>query len=156
MNGVASKGPVFTWLLVAVVTLLAIATTQGGQQGRGAAVGRGAATPAQSLSDPAPNDPALVGAIDLHAHQDPDSNGPSYTTQAARSIDGRPLEFAAANPQPDRDRLACQSRDPFGYKKLSHRPGGGTCWSHHRAVNNIAQVKEKRTWLFEIESWSWD
>ena len=88
MNGVASKGPVFTGLLVAVVTLLAIATTQSGQQRQGAPAGRGAATPAQSLSDPAPNDPALVGAIDLHAHQDPDSNGPSYATQSARSIDG--------------------------------------------------------------------
>ena len=73
-----------TALLVAVVTLLLIVTTQVGQQ-RGA---RGQATPAQSLSDPVPNDPALVGAIDLHAHQDPDSNGPSYNLQSARSLDG--------------------------------------------------------------------
>jgi hypothetical protein len=39
-----------------------------------------------SLNDPAPQDPALKGAIDLHAHLDPDSNGPSYG-QAARSLD---------------------------------------------------------------------
>jgi hypothetical protein len=39
-----------------------------------------------SLSDPIKTDPALRGAIDMHAHQDPDSNGPSYG-QAARSID---------------------------------------------------------------------
>jgi hypothetical protein len=39
-----------------------------------------------SLSDPVPQDPALRGAIDLHAHQDPDSFGSSYG-QAARSVD---------------------------------------------------------------------
>jgi hypothetical protein len=39
-----------------------------------------------SLNDPAPRDPVLKGAIDLHAHLDPDSNGPSYG-QAARSLD---------------------------------------------------------------------
>ena len=39
-----------------------------------------------SLSDPVKTDPVLRGAIDMHAHQDPDSNGPSYG-QAARSID---------------------------------------------------------------------
>src|SRR5262245_31715991 len=56
---------------------------QGGG-GRGApGVARG---PGYSLTDPVPDDPALKGAIDLHAHQDPDSNGPSYG-QAARSID---------------------------------------------------------------------
>ena len=33
-----------------------------------------------------PEDPALKGAIDMHAHQDPDSQGPSYTQQA-RSLD---------------------------------------------------------------------
>ena len=37
-----------------------------------------------------PNDPALKGAIDMHAHQDPDSFGPSYG-QAARSIDALDL-----------------------------------------------------------------
>ena len=54
----------------------------------GAAPGRGRAT--YSLNDPAPNDPALKGAIDMHAHQDPDSFGPSYG-QAARSIDALDL-----------------------------------------------------------------
>jgi hypothetical protein len=56
-------------------------------QGRG---GRGQEGPAYSLSDPAPQDPALRGAIDLHAHKDPDSNGPSYG-QAARSLDAMDL-----------------------------------------------------------------
>ena len=54
----------------------------------GAAPGRGRAT--YSLNDPVPNDPALKGAIDMHAHQDPDSFGPSYG-QAARSIDALDL-----------------------------------------------------------------
>ena len=76
------------WLVVEIVAILALATILGGQQGRGGAGGRGQATPAQSLSDPVPSDPALVGAIDLHAHQDPDSNGPSYNLQSARSLDG--------------------------------------------------------------------
>jgi len=49
--------------------------------------GRGQARPTYSLADPVPNDPVLKGAIDLHAHQDPDSNGSSYG-QAARSDDG--------------------------------------------------------------------
>jgi hypothetical protein len=39
-----------------------------------------------TLNDIPPRDPALKGAIDLHAHLDPDSNGPSYG-QAARSLD---------------------------------------------------------------------
>ena len=43
-----------------------------------------------AVTDPPPQDPALRGAIDMHAHQDPDSNGPSYT-QAARSIDALDL-----------------------------------------------------------------
>ena len=58
-----------------------------GEAARGAGggpAGRGRAT--YSLSDPAPQDPALRGAIDMHAHQDPDSFGPSYG-QAARSLD---------------------------------------------------------------------
>jgi hypothetical protein len=60
-----------------------------GNRGQGAApAGRGRAT--YSLNDPAPNDPALKGAIDMHAHQDPDSFGPSYG-QAARSIDALDL-----------------------------------------------------------------
>jgi len=60
----------------------------GGEGRAGGPGGRGRAN--YSLSDPAPNDPALKGAIDLHAHQDPDSNGPSYN-QAARSIDALDL-----------------------------------------------------------------
>ena len=60
-----------------------------GTRGQGAGpAGRGRAN--YSLSDPAPNDPALKGAIDMHAHQDPDSFGPSYG-QAARSIDALDL-----------------------------------------------------------------
>ena len=51
-------------------------------EGRGA--GRGRAT--YALTDPVPQDPALQGAIDMHSHLDPDSNGPSYG-QAARSDD---------------------------------------------------------------------
>jgi len=56
----------------------------GGEGRAGGPAGRGRAN--YSLNDPVPNDPALKGAIDLHAHQDPDSNGPSYN-QAARSLD---------------------------------------------------------------------
>src|SRR5262245_1254368 len=57
---------------------------QGGGEGRG----RG---PAMKLSDPVITDPAVQnGGIDLHAHQDPDSNGPSYG-QAARSDDAMDL-----------------------------------------------------------------
>ena len=61
-----------------------------GRQGGGAGgpAGRGRAN--YSLSDPVPNDPAMKGAIDMHAHQDPDSNGPSYG-QAQRSIDALDL-----------------------------------------------------------------
>jgi hypothetical protein len=55
---------------------------------QGAPPGRGRAT--YSLNDPVPNDPALRGAIDMHAHQDPDSWGPSYG-QASRSIDALDL-----------------------------------------------------------------
>jgi len=67
--------------------LLAVLTT--GQQ-PAAAQQNGRGGPAYSLSDPAPQDPALRSAIDLHAHQDPDSFGPSYG-QAARSIDALDL-----------------------------------------------------------------
>jgi Family of unknown function (DUF6282) len=57
-------------------------------QGRGEGRGRG---PAMKLSDPVITDPAIQnGGIDLHAHQDPDSNGPSYG-QAARSDDALDL-----------------------------------------------------------------
>jgi hypothetical protein len=62
------------------------AAPQGGGEGRGR--GRG---PAMKLSDPVITDPAVQnGGIDLHAHQDPDSNGPSYG-QAARSDDAMDL-----------------------------------------------------------------
>ena len=56
-----------------------------GARGEGAR-GAGARATFYSLNDPAPRDPVLKGAIDLHAHLDPDSNGPSYG-QAARSLD---------------------------------------------------------------------
>jgi hypothetical protein len=60
----------------------------GAPQGRGEGRGRG---PAMKLSDPVITDPAIQnGGIDLHAHQDPDSNGPSYG-QAARSDDALDL-----------------------------------------------------------------
>lgn len=85
----------------AAVALLAVAmgTSQSGsaqQRGEGPAgggraggpPGRGRAT--FNLNDPVPDDPALKGAIDMHAHQDPDSFGPSYG-QAARSIDALDL-----------------------------------------------------------------
>ena len=69
-----------------VGTLPTIDAQEQGRGGRGRGEGRGN----YSLSDPAPQDPALRGAIDLHAHQDPDSNGPSYG-QAARSVDALDL-----------------------------------------------------------------
>src|SRR5438034_8225417 len=84
-------------LLATIATLaLGLVTVRGAGAGQpaaqgGAAEGRGRANrPTYSLSDPVPDDPALKGAIDLHAHQDPDSNGPSYG-QAARSDDAMDL-----------------------------------------------------------------
>src|SRR5438067_12665020 len=77
--------------LCATGALLALAvgvvTNQKGsaQNAAGNPAGRGA-RPIYSLSSPAPQDPILVGAIDLHAHEDPDSFGPSYG-QAARNVD---------------------------------------------------------------------
>ena len=78
---------------VAAAALLGVVTLNGAGQGRQAAGGQSGGDargrgnrPSYSLSDPVPNDPALKGAIDMHAHQDPDSNGPSYG-QAARSDD---------------------------------------------------------------------
>jgi len=62
--------------------------SEGARGQGGGPAGRGRAN--YSLKDPAPNDPALKGAIDMHAHQDPDSFGPSYG-QAARSIDALDL-----------------------------------------------------------------
>src|SRR3954462_1900370 len=84
-----------------VAAVFALATLVGGQgqreggrgagaegQGRGEGRGRG---PAMKLSDPVITDPAIQnGGIDMHAHQDPDSNGPSYG-QAARSDDALDL-----------------------------------------------------------------
>ena len=76
----------------AVVAAALMAFTVGGQQpGAAQQKGKGAT---YSLSDPAPQDPALRGAIDLHAHQDPDSFGPSYG-QAARSLDALDLYVRA-------------------------------------------------------------
>src|SRR6516165_11057143 len=83
------------------VTVAAIVGTgplvagQGGERGAGApqgGEGRGRGRgPAMKLSDPVITDPAVQnGGIDLHAHQDPDSNGPSYG-QAARSDDALDL-----------------------------------------------------------------
>jgi hypothetical protein len=85
--------------VTAAVVAVVMGTSQSGaaqERGRGEGArgqgggpeGRGRAT--YSLNDPAPNDPALKGAIDMHAHQDPDSFGPSYG-QAARSIDALDL-----------------------------------------------------------------
>ena len=80
-------------LLATIATLaLGLVTVRGAGAGQaaaqgGTAEGRGRANrPTYSLSDPVPQDPALRGAIDMHAHQDPDSSGPSYG-QAARSDD---------------------------------------------------------------------
>src|SRR5437667_5642575 len=73
-----------------LVTIDGAGVAQAPDQG-GGGQGRGRANrPTYSLSDPVPDDPALKGAIDLHAHQDPDSNGPSYG-QAARSDDAMDL-----------------------------------------------------------------
>ncbi|HET9360319.1 MAG TPA: DUF6282 family protein [Vicinamibacterales bacterium] len=75
------------WLAAAsglALLMVAFSPRADGQARGQAPAGRGRAV--FSLSDPAPQDPALKGAIDLHAHQDPDSSGPSYT-QAARSVD---------------------------------------------------------------------
>ena len=82
-------------LLALAVASAAGRPAQQPAQGEGAARGQGGGPAGRgranySLSDPAPNDPALRGAIDMHAHQDPDSFGPSYG-QAARSIDALDL-----------------------------------------------------------------
>lgn len=87
----ATRGRNLRVVLPGIAALMVVATASnrgaqaqgGGAQGReGGARGR----PTYSLSDPVPQDPALRGAIDMHAHQDPDSSGPSYG-QAARSDD---------------------------------------------------------------------
>jgi hypothetical protein len=83
-------------ITVAAVIVAAgvLAAGQQGERGAGAPQGRGEGRgrgPAMKLSDPVITDPAVQnGGIDLHAHQDPDSNGPSYG-QAARSIDAMDL-----------------------------------------------------------------
>jgi hypothetical protein len=77
----------------AVVAGALMALTAGGQEPPAAAQTKGGGRggrPVYSLSDPAPQDPILRGAIDLHAHQDPDSSGPSYG-QAARNVDALDL-----------------------------------------------------------------
>jgi hypothetical protein len=80
--------------LALVIGLGEISAAQRGEPGEsvrgqgGGPAGRGRAN--YSLTDPPPNDPALKNAIDMHAHQDPDSFGPSYG-QAARSIDALDL-----------------------------------------------------------------
>jgi hypothetical protein len=75
---------------VAAAALLVVFTAGGQQPGPGRQQGGRGGGPKYSLSDPAPQDPALHDAIDLHAHQDPDSFGPSYG-QAARSLDALDL-----------------------------------------------------------------
>ena len=67
------------------VLMLVLSLRADGQTRGQAPAGRGGRA-VFALTDPVPQDPVLKGAIDLHAHQDPDSSGPSYT-QAARSID---------------------------------------------------------------------
>jgi hypothetical protein len=75
---------------------LTVAQQRGAEPGaRGQGAGPQGGEPARgritySLSDPVPDERALKGAIDLHAHQDPDTNGPSYG-QAARSDDALDL-----------------------------------------------------------------
>lgn len=87
MREVARSG---NWKALGVCAVMALGvagliSTQGSAQGRG-----GQQTPPMRLSDPVITDRAIQGGIDLHAHQDPDSWGPSYG-QAARSIDAMDL-----------------------------------------------------------------
>lgn len=77
-------------MAAAAVVLLTWGSSTYTAEGQGRR-GGGAPRPGASLSDPVPQEAALRGAIDLHAHQDPDSQGPSYTQQA-RSID--PFDLA--------------------------------------------------------------
>ena len=81
-------------VVAAVVAAGVLVAGQAGERGAGAAQGRSEGRgrgPAMKLSDPVITDPAVQnGGIDLHAHQDPDSNGPSYG-QAARSDDAMDL-----------------------------------------------------------------
>ena len=85
-------------LVAAIATAGVLVTGQVGERGAGAPQGRGEGRgrgPAMKLSDPVITDPAIQnGGIDMHAHQDPDSNGPSYG-QAARSDDALDLYIRA-------------------------------------------------------------
>src|ERR1700716_3468860 len=78
----------------AIGAAVVIVAGQAGERGAGAPRARGEGRgrgPAMKLSDPVITDPAIQnGGIDMHAHQDPDSNGPSYG-QAARSDDALDL-----------------------------------------------------------------
>jgi hypothetical protein len=97
MMSVGSRFRFSATLVAAVAAIAAAGVLVAGQQGeRGAGAppgggeGRGRG-PAMKLSDPVITDPAVQnGGIDMHAHQDPDSNGPSYG-QAARSDDALDL-----------------------------------------------------------------
>ena len=85
-----SSRTVDTARAAAIVAAIALAWSWSpdvvGGQGRG-----GVPLAGTRLTDPVPQERALRGAIDLHAHQDPDSQGPSYNQQA-RSID--PFDLA--------------------------------------------------------------
>jgi hypothetical protein len=90
-----TRGRWLRWGVGGVLALAAVGvlTLRGaGQQAQQPAGGRGGGRggPTRSLSDPVVTDRAVQGGIDLHAHQDPDSSGPSYG-QAARSIDALDL-----------------------------------------------------------------
>jgi Family of unknown function (DUF6282) len=97
MMSVRSRHRFTATVVTVVAAIVAAGVLAAGQQGeRGAGSpqrggeGRGRG-PAMKLSDPVITDPAVQnGGIDLHAHQDPDSNGPSYG-QAARSDDAMDL-----------------------------------------------------------------
>lgn len=72
-------------VVLSAVAMLGMALVMGGNaaaQGEG----EGRRPTYYTLNDPVSQDPVLKGAIDLHAHLDPDSFGPSYG-QAARSLD---------------------------------------------------------------------
>ena len=79
---IATKARAVGTLVVVVFTALALANAGSRTRGYVAVAARGAG--AGQTSGQA--DAALMGAIDIHAHQDPDSVGPS-SPQQARSID---------------------------------------------------------------------
>jgi hypothetical protein len=89
ISSLAGSAPRLILCGVGAVVALAVFTNQRGSAQEPRPAGA-APRPVYSLSDPVPQDPALRGAIDMHAHQDPDSNGPSYG-QAARSLDAMDL-----------------------------------------------------------------